>query len=326
MAASYGFDVSRPGGDRAARRSSGSTSPTSAPSRSRTARRCRWAARRPSSTSTCSATSTRGASTEERAQELVDDFVIKLRIVRFLRTPEYDELFTGDPTWVTESIGGMGHDGRPLVTRTSLPLPADPLQPRPRARAEPDRALVARPAAAGSRSSARRCRSTPSAIQYESDELMRPTVRRRHRDRLLRVGDAGRQADAVLRRPGQPGQDPALRHQRRPRRGHRASRSARRPRRSTGEVLGLRRRRRPARRDDGLAGARPTSTRSTSSTTCTTSTPTSGWRWRCTTTRSDRTLACGIAGLSVAADSLSAIRYADGAAGARRRAAWSSTT
>ena len=61
-----------------------------------------------------------GAITEEQAQEIIDDFVIKLRIVRFLRTPEYDDLFAGDPTWVTESIGGMGDDGRPLVTKTSF--------------------------------------------------------------------------------------------------------------------------------------------------------------------------------------------------------------
>src|SRR3954453_9092493 len=58
--------------------------------------------------------------TEEQAQEIIDDFVIKLRIVRFLRTPEYDDLFAGDPTWVTESIAGMGDDGRSLVTRTSF--------------------------------------------------------------------------------------------------------------------------------------------------------------------------------------------------------------
>lgn len=57
---------------------------------------------------------------ETQAQELMDDFVIKLRIVRFLRTPEYDALFSGDPTWVTETIGGMGDDGRPLVTRNSF--------------------------------------------------------------------------------------------------------------------------------------------------------------------------------------------------------------
>ncbi|MFD1507732.1 formate C-acetyltransferase [Georgenia yuyongxinii] len=61
-----------------------------------------------------------GHLTESEAQEMIDDFVIKLRIVRFLRTPEYDELFSGDPTWVTESIGGMGTDGRTLVTKNSF--------------------------------------------------------------------------------------------------------------------------------------------------------------------------------------------------------------
>ncbi|OXZ36628.1 formate C-acetyltransferase [Finegoldia magna] len=62
----------------------------------------------------------KGVLDEERAQELVDQLVIKLRMVRHLRTPEYDELFAGDPTWVTESIGGMGIDGRTLVTKTSF--------------------------------------------------------------------------------------------------------------------------------------------------------------------------------------------------------------
>ena len=72
-----------------------------------------------------------GTLTEQQAQEIIDDFVIKLRIVRFLRTPEYDDLFAGDPTWVTESIAGMGDDGRPLVTRTSFRFLADAVQPRP---------------------------------------------------------------------------------------------------------------------------------------------------------------------------------------------------
>ncbi|CCC57736.1 formate C-acetyltransferase [Caloramator australicus] len=61
-----------------------------------------------------------GAITEEEAQELIDQFVIKLRLARHLRTPEYNELFAGDPTWVTEAIGGMGLDGRTLVTKTSF--------------------------------------------------------------------------------------------------------------------------------------------------------------------------------------------------------------
>lgn len=61
-----------------------------------------------------------GVMTEQEAQELVDHFVMKLRLVKFARTPDYNELFSGDPTWVTESIGGMALDGRPLVTKNSF--------------------------------------------------------------------------------------------------------------------------------------------------------------------------------------------------------------
>ena len=62
----------------------------------------------------------RGLITESQAQEMIDHFIMKLRLVRFARTPEYNALFSGDPTWVTESIGGMGVDGRPLVTKNSF--------------------------------------------------------------------------------------------------------------------------------------------------------------------------------------------------------------
>jgi formate C-acetyltransferase len=61
-----------------------------------------------------------GIITESQLQELIDHFVMKLRMVRFLRTPDYNELFSGDPTWVTECVGGIGEDGRPLVTKTSF--------------------------------------------------------------------------------------------------------------------------------------------------------------------------------------------------------------
>ena len=62
----------------------------------------------------------KGLITEEEAQELMDHFIMKLRIVKFMRIREYNELFSGDPTWVTESIGGMGVDGRSLVTKNSF--------------------------------------------------------------------------------------------------------------------------------------------------------------------------------------------------------------
>ncbi|WP_407654799.1 formate C-acetyltransferase [Actinomadura luzonensis] len=116
-----------------------------------------------------------GLITEERAQELVDDFVIKLRIVRFLRTPEYDRLFSGDPTWVTESIGGIGADGRPLVTRTSfryLQTLRD-LGPAP----EPNLTVLWSPRLPEpfKRFCAELSIET-SALQYESDELVRPLM------------------------------------------------------------------------------------------------------------------------------------------------------
>jgi formate C-acetyltransferase len=113
-----------------------------------------------------------GTLTEEGAQEIVDDFVIKLRIVRFLRTPEYEELFAGDPTWVTESIGGMGDDGRPQVTKTSFRFLQTlyNLGPAP----EPNLTIWYSPRLPDSfRRFAAKVAMDSSAIQFESDEIMR---------------------------------------------------------------------------------------------------------------------------------------------------------
>lgn len=114
-----------------------------------------------------------GILTEEQAQELVDDFIIKLRIVRFLRTPDYDELFSGDPTWVTESIAGMGEDGRPLVTKTSFRYlhTLYNLGPAP----EPNMTVFWSPQLPqGFKEFCARVSIDTSSVQYESDELMRP--------------------------------------------------------------------------------------------------------------------------------------------------------
>jgi formate C-acetyltransferase len=115
-----------------------------------------------------------GVLSEEQAQETIDDFVIKLRIIRFLRTPEYDELFAGDPTWVTESIAGTGDDGRHLVTKTSFRFLQTlyNIGPAP----EPNLTIWYSPRLPdGFRRFAAKVAIDTSSLQFESDEIMRRT-------------------------------------------------------------------------------------------------------------------------------------------------------
>ena len=114
-----------------------------------------------------------GVLTEEEAQELIDQFIIKLRIVRFLRTPDYNDLFSGDPVWVTESLGGQGIDGRTLVTRTSFRYlhTLYNLGPSP----EPNLTVLwSKDSPESWKKFCAKVSIDTSAIQYENDDLMRP--------------------------------------------------------------------------------------------------------------------------------------------------------
>ena len=114
-----------------------------------------------------------GTLTEEQAQELVDHFVMKLRLVKFARTPEYNALFSGDPTWVTESTAGVGEDGRPLVTKNSFRFlhTLVNLGPAP----EPNLTVLwSTRLPENFKLFAAKTSIQTSAIQYENDDVMRP--------------------------------------------------------------------------------------------------------------------------------------------------------
>jgi len=114
-----------------------------------------------------------GKLTEEEAQEIIDHLVMKMRIVRFIRTSDYDELFSGDPTWVTESIGGIGEDGRALVTKSSFRVLQTlyNLGPAP----EPNLTVLwSKDLPQGFKDFCAKVSIETSSIQYENDDLMRP--------------------------------------------------------------------------------------------------------------------------------------------------------
>ena len=249
-----------------------------------------------------------GTLDEAGAQELIDQFIIKLRLVRHLRTPEYNELFGGDPTWITESLGGMGIDGRTLVTKntfrylhtlTNLGTAPEPNLTVLWSQNLPDafKAYCARMSI------------DTDSIQYENDDMMRPMygddyciaccVSAMAVGKQMQFFGARANLAKSLLYAINGGVDEKKGVHGRPRDRDR----------TTTRCWTTPRCWRTTRR---CSPTLPSCmwTPSTSSTTCTTNTPTRPARWHCTTRLVERLAAFGVAGLSIAADSLSAIKFA----------------
>ena len=172
MAASYGYDISGPA-KMHKKPSNGLTLPTLLPLKSQNGAAMSFGRVSSFLDIYIERDLKNGVITETQAQEFIDHLVMKLRMVRFLRTPEYDQLFSGDPIWATESIGGMGLDGRTLVTRTNFRVlhTLYNMGPSP----EPNiTVLWSEQLPQGFKEFCAKVSIDTSSIQYENDDLMRP--------------------------------------------------------------------------------------------------------------------------------------------------------
>ena len=139
-----------------------------------------------------------GVLDESGVQEIIDDFVMKLRMARHLRTPEYNELFAGDPMWITEAVGGMGEDGRTLVTKSSYRILNTLYNLGPSA--EPNLTVLwSEKLPESFKRFAAKVSCDTDAIQYENDDVMRPKFGDDYAIACCVIGNACRQRYAAFR-------------------------------------------------------------------------------------------------------------------------------